>query len=481
MWFPSIFQKPGFSKKPSFSAPAKPRRALRLRLEQLEDRTLPSNFTAATVSDLIADINAANQAGGTNTITLTAPTTSPYVLTAVDNTANGANGLPVIAAKDNLTIVGNGDIIERSTASGTPVFRIFEVGSGASLTTENLAVQNGLAPGSPAPYSDTGGAFLNYAGTLTVSGCTLYSNSAGVGGAIGNLGGTLTVSGCTLSANSAPGAPGGGAIFIQGGSKASVQSSTLSGNSAFEGGAIENQGTLTVGACTLSGNSANYGGAIENLGSLTITGCTLSSNSAGPGGAINDVGHNLKVSDLTVSNCAFSGNAGSVGGAINAGPIYLGFGKTPILVPIVSISDSTFSGNTATYGGAISDSSGTQTHGQLGISGCSFSGNLASLGGAVYIDQGTGVVTISSSSFVKNTATQEGGGIYITSGATVTLCDDTVQSNSATYLGGGIYIVSGATVYVDGFTVANTINNTDSSGTNGPTANIDGTYILKNC
>ena len=45
-----------------------------------------ASFTAATVSALIADINAANTAGGANTITLTAATTAPYVLTAVNNT-----------------------------------------------------------------------------------------------------------------------------------------------------------------------------------------------------------------------------------------------------------------------------------------------------------------------------------------------------------------------------------------------------------
>ena len=33
---------------------------------------------------------------------------------------------------------------------------------------------------------------------------------------------------------------------------------------------------------------------------------------------------------------------------------------------------------------------------------------------------------------------------------------------------------------MDTFTQANTTNNTDSSGTNGSTANIDGTYILTN-
>ena len=89
---------------------------------------LPSTYTAASVSDLIADINAANTAGGSNTITLTAPTTSPYVLTVVNNShGRRATGLPVIATNDDLTVVGNGDSIERSTASGTANFRLFDV------------------------------------------------------------------------------------------------------------------------------------------------------------------------------------------------------------------------------------------------------------------------------------------------------------------------------------------------------------------
>jgi hypothetical protein len=59
----------------------------RLSLEPLEDRTLPSTFYAATVSDLIADINAANTNGKSNTIILTAPTSSPYVLSAASKPA----------------------------------------------------------------------------------------------------------------------------------------------------------------------------------------------------------------------------------------------------------------------------------------------------------------------------------------------------------------------------------------------------------
>ena len=48
------------------------RRGLRPTLERLEDLTLLTSYTAATVSDLIADIKASNQAGGSNTIALVA-------------------------------------------------------------------------------------------------------------------------------------------------------------------------------------------------------------------------------------------------------------------------------------------------------------------------------------------------------------------------------------------------------------------------
>src|SRR5271165_6566116 len=143
------------------------RRHSRLRLEQLEDRLVLSTFNAATVSDLIADIKAANKAGGANTINLTAPTTAPYILAAVDNTTDGATGLPVIAAKDNLIIVGNGDTVARSTATGTPAFRLFDVASGASLALQNLTLQGGLAFGPG--VSAEGGAIYNQ-GTLDLSG-----------------------------------------------------------------------------------------------------------------------------------------------------------------------------------------------------------------------------------------------------------------------------------------------------------------------
>src|SRR6516164_3824850 len=127
MWLNRLWQRYGIQPAASRrSRPATPRRrGVGLRVKQLEDRTVPSSFTAGTVADLIADINAANTGGGSNTITLVAGTT--FTLTAVDNTTDGATGLPVIAANDTLTIVGNGDTLQRSTASVTPAFRLFDV------------------------------------------------------------------------------------------------------------------------------------------------------------------------------------------------------------------------------------------------------------------------------------------------------------------------------------------------------------------
>ena len=149
------------------SPASRPRKA-RLFLDQLDARALPSGYTAATVSALIADIDAANTAGGANTITLTAATTSPYVLTAnLGSTATGGFGLPEIAENDKLTILGNGDTVERSTASGTPDFRLFDVVAGASLTLENLTLQNGLALYESALVPANGGGILNE-GTLVL-------------------------------------------------------------------------------------------------------------------------------------------------------------------------------------------------------------------------------------------------------------------------------------------------------------------------
>src|SRR5689334_16521431 len=88
----------------------------RLAVEPLEGRAVPASFTAATVAQLIQHINDSNALPGPDTITLTAGAT--YTLTAVNNSTDGANGLPVITDGGGLTIVGNGATVARNTSAG---------------------------------------------------------------------------------------------------------------------------------------------------------------------------------------------------------------------------------------------------------------------------------------------------------------------------------------------------------------------------
>jgi hypothetical protein len=257
---------------------------VRLRLEQLEDRTLMSNFFAATVSDLIADINAANKVGGTNSITLAADQT--FTITQVDNSSyyHGPNGLPVIALGDNLTMVGNGDTIQRDNKSAA--FRFFEMAGGATLTLIDLALQNGL---SSSIYTG-GGAILNY--------------------------GVLTASSCTLTNNSTSGIPVGGAIYN--GGAVTLQNSTLHNNTAFDGGGIYNNpsGSLTIGGCILSHNSAtNDGGAILNDGGVvTLCNDTLTFNTAEVGGG-GIFGATVYIDPFTLANTIKNKDSSGVNGS----------------------------------------------------------------------------------------------------------------------------------------------------------------------
>src|SRR5262245_19473962 len=206
-------------------------------LELLEDRTVLNSYTAANVADLIADINAANAAHGSNTITLVANTT--FTLTAVDNTNTtdgSGNGLPVIAANNNLTIRGNGDTVARNTAMGTPAFRLFNVAAGASLTLANMTLTNGLAFGGTGVHAFGGGIYSS--GSLTLTSVTLWSNSAlGGKGAMDwdQYGGTYISPG---------GSAFGGGLYVTGGT-ATLTDSTVSSN--FAQGGAGNSGPYTAG------------------------------------------------------------------------------------------------------------------------------------------------------------------------------------------------------------------------------------------
>jgi hypothetical protein len=439
-------------------------------LEALEDRTVPSNFTAATVSDLIADINAANLAGGSNTITLVAG--NIFNVEVANNTTDGMNGLPVIAANDNLTIVGNGDyVFGWDLASGQAPYRLFDVALGASLTIENASLDRGYAYGSS--VSAEGGAILNR-GALTLNAVLIgdsqavggnydYPPESGAGGGIYSSGSLTLEGGTQFVGNEARGTTGGyraakngwsygvpggdglgGAVYVAGGT-ATLDTVTLQSNWAIGGDGGE--GTKSLAAGGLGKGGALYVAA----GTVTLTGVTLSSNWAiggignpggnGYGGALYVAGGTVALSSGTLSSNKALGGNGESNPLLGYYRIWPKYG--------------TNAGNG--YGGGLCVAGGTVTlTSEMVLSNTAVGG----VGGYGYLHPGVG-------------GNAYGGALYAF-GGTTTLRTDTVTGNSAqggtsnTWNGepagigegGGLCIVSPGIVYLDAFTLANTINNT---------------------
>jgi hypothetical protein len=183
-------------------------------LESLEDRLAPASFVVTTVADtgagsLRAAVDAANAAGGANTITFSGAAVGGTITLAANDTnspfAFGPTCLVIgtTTVADNLTIIG--DPVAGVTISGGGVKRIFGVLGNdlpttpvSSLTVQNVTLTGGVA---------TGGAG---GGSTTVSQEFGGGGGAGMGGAIFvGKGATLNVISSTLTGNSATGGAGG--------------------------------------------------------------------------------------------------------------------------------------------------------------------------------------------------------------------------------------------------------------------------------
>jgi hypothetical protein len=197
--------------------------------------------------------------------------------TLVLNCANG--GAPVTITLANDLIAGNSrsattidGMSQPVTIKGNGSGSVLSVLNGVTLTLEGLTITGGAG---------TGG-INNLGGTLTLVNSTLTGNTATNGGGIANSnGGTLTLTNSTLSGNAATNA--GGGIFNDNMGTLMLSNSTLSGNSAARGGGIYNDstGTLTLTNSTLSGNAATRGGGIANSnGWFTLASSILDGNRA---------------------------------------------------------------------------------------------------------------------------------------------------------------------------------------------------------
>ena len=248
---------------------------------------------------------------------------------------------------------------------------------------------------------------------------------------------------------------------------------------AVEGGAIYNDGSLTLSDVKLSDNAADgYGGAVFNNGELVVSDSVFDSNDVlNRGSASVDYGgaaiynwydgvltvsgsnftNNIKnykngdrlvgavatIGDATISDSCFVNNAGRWGGAISASG-YLIAGDD---VNTLTVSGSTFKENGGLYGAGIFVAGSDFT-----VSDCVFDKNTAfgkgnmtpnnNNGAAIVVtDTGKDITgAITGSNFTNNKA-QYGGAIYICEG-NIAISDSLFENNSADVEGGAIDIGS---------------------------------------
>jgi hypothetical protein len=265
----------------------------------------------------------------------------------------------------------------------------------------------------------------SFAGSVTINGLgvsllTINGNSSDFNFFNIATGGNLFVSGATISG--AKFTSGNGGAFNSLGSLA-ISASTITGNSALNGGAIINQGTsLVVKNSIISNNTtAGYGGGINNYngGTISISNSTISGNSStnGGGGIINTN------SNLTITDSVFTGNLSTTSkgaGILNANAN-----------SFLTVSGSTFSNNTARNGGALFNN-GTAT-----INSSTISGNINAVNGAGVYNDSTGILTITDSTISNNASTGNGGGVF-NKGSSLNISKSTISGNTSAANGGGV-------------------------------------------
>jgi predicted outer membrane repeat protein len=389
----------------------------RPRLEALEDRAVPS--TGPTILSVTSRADSGKDTLRDAVLKANKHADRNYEIDIlVTERILLESALPGLAG--NVTIKGLGTgmtLIERDARAGP--FRILTVDTGATAALSGLAMAQGDAG------SGNGGAIDNR-GNLTLTSCSLCSNSAANGGAIENeSGASLTASATAFSGNQAGTGttPGhGGAIDNDG--TLTANGGFFTGNTAASGGAIATDGTAILGGDTFVTNHStgtdfsSGGGAVWNNRSLTVQGnSSFAGNTAGhDGGAIDNFGTAAVSQSAFISSGTIPGNSAvNGGGAItNRAQANLEIGGGTSFV------DST----AGIIGGAI------ENIGNITVTQAVFANNGAVIGGAIFNEFGAALTVNTSTGFTSNSASDSGGAIY--SRGTVTVSGATFSSNRST-------------------------------------------------
>ena len=224
-----------------------------------------------------------------------------------------------------------------------------DTNDGSSWATAKLTIANatetvdpnGIVKIADGQYTGTGNTNIPLTKNMTIIGES--QNGTIINGTgtnwVFNIQSGVTVTICNLTLTDGYATDYGGAIYNQG--NLTVTNCTFNQNQALLGGAIYNDGIVTISGSTFTANTAFWGGALWNANLLTVTGCTFTDNHAtNSGGAIYNDG------SVTISRSTFTVNTAQWGGALwNAN--------------LLTVTGSIFTDNHADYGGAIRNCDGT--------------------------------------------------------------------------------------------------------------------------
>ncbi|MBO4915907.1 MAG: hypothetical protein J5449_11975 [Oscillospiraceae bacterium] len=321
----------------------------------------------------------------------------------------------------------NGNKIDRGLANeSAPLDHgcVIRVQYGASLTITDSTAK----PENPAGNGVITGGYGKYGGGISVSSGTSDLPS-------------LTLRGGTITGNRALNYGGGvymgyGKLVLCGGAitenRAIGDGNPDSASRAGSGGGVycdKNCAALTIESGTISGNTAyKYGGGIYTDGSdgvgavLTINGGAITGNKAMDGGG-------MRVAARTVINDGeISENKALSGGGVSAG------------------------GDVMIRGGKIKNNTATETGGGIAadwditLIGGEISGNQANDGGGVYMDN-DGLLTMKEGSRIVGNSAVNGGGVYKYSvnrdvnddPSQIAMMGGEISGNNAE-VGGGVYL-----------------------------------------
>ncbi len=362
----------------------------------------------------------ANLSGDPVIINLQSSTT--YNLTLANATQENAavtGDLDITTILHTVTIVGGGSSGPGSTIinasglnSGNMRDRAFHItAAGASVTLQDLAVQNGTAADDGTSGTSTdpdaqnthrfGGGILNNGGSVTLDNVTVQSCQAigkgdfsvnnhtaldAIGGGVASLTvtGNVIITDSTLTANSVT---GGNSGHFNNGSASHAKGGSL----YFEGGTLNISGSRISQSSAIGGIGGNGPGNQQNGGTGGIA----------QGGGAYIAGGTATVNNSTFESCsAEGGNSGTGQNGTNAGADGSGGGLYSL--GNVTITNSTFNLNSAS-GGDAGDAFGPDCFGahQAGDGG-------AARGGAVLAEAGS--LIINTATFANNSANGGHGG-----------------------------------------------------------------------